>query len=68
MSELPERVTVYEVGPRDGLQNEKGIVAVEDKAVFVDLAYPDFGDKKSFDITPYDCALPPVAAVTLPTN
>ena len=24
---LPERVTIYEVGPRDGLQNEKAIVA-----------------------------------------
>jgi hydroxymethylglutaryl-CoA lyase len=28
-------VTVYEVGPRDGLQNEKGIVPVADKAEFV---------------------------------
>jgi hydroxymethylglutaryl-CoA lyase len=34
-SQLPERVTIYEVGPRDGLQNEKGIVPVEDKAEFV---------------------------------
>jgi hydroxymethylglutaryl-CoA lyase len=32
---LPERVTIYEVGPRDGLQNEKGIVPVADKAEFV---------------------------------
>ena len=32
---LPERVTIYEVGPRDGLQNEKGIVPVADKADFV---------------------------------
>ena len=24
--ELPERVTIYEVGPRDGLQNEKAVV------------------------------------------
>jgi hydroxymethylglutaryl-CoA lyase len=30
-----ERVTIYEVGARDGLQNEKGIVAVEDKAEFI---------------------------------
>lgn len=29
-------VTIYEVGPRDGLQNEQGIVAVEDKAAFVE--------------------------------
>ena len=34
-SSLPERVTIYEVGPRDGLQNEKGIVPVDDKATFV---------------------------------
>ncbi|GAA4068270.1 hydroxymethylglutaryl-CoA lyase [Nonomuraea soli] len=33
---LPERVTVYEVGPRDGLQNEKAIVPVEVKAEFIE--------------------------------
>ena len=32
---LPQRVTVYEVGPRDGLQNEKTIVPLETKAEFV---------------------------------
>ncbi len=32
---LPDRVTIYEVGPRDGLQNEKGIVPVEAKAEFI---------------------------------
>ena len=32
---LPTRVTIYEVGPRDGLQNEAGIVPVEKKAEFV---------------------------------
>ena len=32
---LPARVTIYEVGARDGLQNEKGIVPVADKARFV---------------------------------
>ncbi len=32
---LPERVTIYEVGPRDGLQNEKGVVPVEAKAEFI---------------------------------
>jgi hydroxymethylglutaryl-CoA lyase len=31
---MPE-VTIYEVGPRDGLQNEKGIVSVDDKAEFI---------------------------------
>ncbi|MDN5853438.1 MAG: hydroxymethylglutaryl-CoA lyase [Actinomycetia bacterium] len=32
---LPSHVTIYEVGPRDGLQNEKAIVPVEVKAEFV---------------------------------
>lgn len=32
---LPERVTIYEVGPRDGLQNESAIVPLEVKAAFV---------------------------------
>jgi hydroxymethylglutaryl-CoA lyase len=32
---LPGRVTVYEVGPRDGLQNESATVPVEVKAEFV---------------------------------
>ncbi|WP_103353121.1 hydroxymethylglutaryl-CoA lyase [Amycolatopsis sp. CA-128772] len=34
--ELPERVTIWEVGPRDGLQNEKAIVPVEVKLEFLD--------------------------------
>ncbi|MET8006492.1 hydroxymethylglutaryl-CoA lyase [Nonomuraea glycinis] len=36
MRDLPQQVTVYEVGPRDGLQNEAAIVPVEVKAEFVD--------------------------------
>ncbi|MGH3096906.1 MAG: hydroxymethylglutaryl-CoA lyase [Streptosporangiales bacterium] len=32
---LPPRVTVYEVGPRDGLQNEQTVVPVEVKAELV---------------------------------
>ena len=32
---LPDRVTVYEVGARDGLQNERTVVPVEVKAEFV---------------------------------
>jgi hydroxymethylglutaryl-CoA lyase len=32
---LPERVTVYEVGPRDGLQNEQAVVPLETKAEFI---------------------------------
>ncbi len=33
---LPERITVYEVGPRDGLQNEARLVATPDKIAFID--------------------------------
>ncbi len=32
---LPDRVTVYEVGPRDGLQNEAGLVATDIKIEFI---------------------------------
>ena len=32
---LPARGQVYEVGPRDGLQNESAVVPVEVKAEFV---------------------------------
>lgn len=36
---LPPRVTIYEVGPRDGLQNEAALVPASDKISFVhDLA------------------------------
>ncbi|HZC07965.1 MAG TPA: hydroxymethylglutaryl-CoA lyase [Ktedonobacterales bacterium] len=34
---LPRQVTVVEVGPRDGLQNEKGVIATADKITFVNL-------------------------------
>jgi len=33
---LPERVTVYEVGPRDGLQNENETLPLEVRAEFID--------------------------------
>jgi isopropylmalate/homocitrate/citramalate synthase len=33
---LPRRVTLVEVGPRDGLQNESGVVPTEAKVAFVD--------------------------------
>jgi hydroxymethylglutaryl-CoA lyase len=32
---LPERVTIYEVGPRDGLQNEQAVVPLDTKARFI---------------------------------
>jgi len=33
---LPDSVTIYEVGPRDGLQNEKAIIPVETKHQFIE--------------------------------
>src|SRR5690606_14538027 len=33
---LPDHVTIYEVGPRDGLQNEAGIVPVDVKVTFIE--------------------------------
>ena len=32
---MPDRVTIYEVGPRDGLQNESAVVPTQVKAEFV---------------------------------
>lgn len=34
---MPEVVEIVEVGPRDGLQNEKGVIATEDKIALIDL-------------------------------
>lgn len=34
---MNESVTIFEVGPRDGLQNEKSQIATKDKIVLVDL-------------------------------
>jgi hydroxymethylglutaryl-CoA lyase len=34
--QLPRQVTIVEVGPRDGLQNEKATIATADKIAFVD--------------------------------
>ena len=36
-AQFPTHVTVVEVGPRDGLQNEKGVVSIADKIRFIDL-------------------------------
>lgn len=33
---MPEYVTLYEVGPRDGLQNEKRLIATADKIALID--------------------------------
>lgn len=32
---LPQAVTIYEVGPRDGLQNESGVIDTDDKVAFI---------------------------------
>jgi hydroxymethylglutaryl-CoA lyase len=37
LDRFPERVTIYEVGPRDGLQNEARPIATADKVALVDL-------------------------------
>lgn len=37
LSGLPRAATVVEVGPRDGLQNEKSVVTTADKISFLDL-------------------------------
>lgn len=37
MTNRPSRVTIVEVGPRDGLQNEPATVGTDDKVAFVDL-------------------------------
>jgi hydroxymethylglutaryl-CoA lyase len=34
---MPARVTIVEVGPRDGLQNEQAAVSTDDKVAFVNL-------------------------------
>ncbi len=35
MPGMPKRITIYEVGPRDGLQNEKAVVPTATKAEFI---------------------------------
>jgi isopropylmalate/homocitrate/citramalate synthase len=37
LTSLPGRVKVCEMGPRDGLQNESGVVATADKIRYIDL-------------------------------
>jgi isopropylmalate/homocitrate/citramalate synthase len=37
LSSLPPRVKVCEMGPRDGLQNEAGVVSTADKIRYIDL-------------------------------
>lgn len=37
LGHLPKKVRIVEVGPRDGLQNEKTIVSLEDKVTFIKM-------------------------------
>lgn len=37
LNDLPRSVTVYEVGPRDGLQNEPGALSADVKVRFIDM-------------------------------
>ncbi|MBC7429301.1 MAG: hydroxymethylglutaryl-CoA lyase [Bacteriovorax sp.] len=37
LGHLPKKVRIVEVGPRDGLQNEKTIVSLEDKVIFIKM-------------------------------
>ena len=37
LNNLPKKVRIVEVGPRDGLQNEKTIVSLEDKITFIKM-------------------------------
>jgi hydroxymethylglutaryl-CoA lyase len=34
---MSDRVTIFEMGPRDGLQNEKNLIATKDKIALIDL-------------------------------
>ena len=34
---LPKRVTIFEMGPRDGLQNEHAVISTDDKVRYIDL-------------------------------
>ncbi|GLC47489.1 hypothetical protein PLESTB_000890900 [Pleodorina starrii] len=44
-NDLPARVTIYEVGPRDGLQNERKAIPTDVKVAFIDML-TDAGFKK----------------------
>jgi hydroxymethylglutaryl-CoA lyase len=36
-TQLPARVEIFEVGPRDGLQNEPAFIATAEKVQFINL-------------------------------
>ena len=37
---IPKKINIYEVGPRDGLQNEKHIIPIQIKTEFVNKLSP----------------------------
>ena len=37
MTALPKNVTIFEMGPRDGLQNEHALISTDDKVRYIDL-------------------------------
>src|SRR2546423_1635034 len=37
LDHFPKKVRIVEVGPRDGLQNEKAIVSLEDKVTYIKM-------------------------------
>ena len=65
---LPSRVTVVEVGPRDGLQNEKASLSVEDKVAFCDqLTAAGLPVVASAGAEPDPMVAPAGAVLTAPT-
>ena len=51
LEKLPKKVRIVEVGPRDGLQNEKKIVSTEDKANFIEKLL--FAGVKNIEVTSF---------------
>ncbi len=39
MTTYPKKIKIVEVGPRDGLQNEKEIIPTDDKVRFINLLF-----------------------------
>ncbi len=42
LASLPHVVRIVEVGPRDGLQNEKALIPTEQKIEFIQMLAQDF--------------------------
>ena len=46
---MRDQITIYEVGPRDGLQNEKTMIATKDKIKLVKFISADLGYERGID-------------------